>query len=123
MAKYREWLTPEGLELLSGWARSGMIDEEIARRCGCSTSTLYAWKAKYPEIDEALKRGKEVIDYAVENALLANALSGNVTAQIYWLNNRMADRWRAKPNSETGPDVEDLTPLARMLNADTDSDD
>ena len=97
MAKYKEWLTPEGLELLSGWARSGMIDEEIARRCGCSTSTLYAWRAKYPEIDEAIRRGKEVVDYAVENALLANALSGNVTAQIYWLNNRMADRWRAKP--------------------------
>ena len=35
-----------------------------------------------------LKKGKEVVDYQVENALLASALDGNTTAQIFWLKNR-----------------------------------
>lgn len=35
---------------------------------------MYAWKDKYSEISEALKRGKEVVDIQVENALLKRAL-------------------------------------------------
>lgn len=31
------------------------------------------------------KKGKEVIDYEVENALQNSALTGNTTAQIFWL--------------------------------------
>lgn len=41
---------------------------------GISTSTLYGWKKKYSEFSEALKRGKEIIDREVENALLKRAL-------------------------------------------------
>lgn len=95
--KYQRWLEPDGLTLLEGWARDGLTDEQIAGKCGCSCSTLYDWKGKYPEISEALKKGKEVVDYEVENALLAAALEGNTTAQIFWLKNRRADKWRDKP--------------------------
>lgn len=35
---------------------------------------MYEWKKKYSEFSEALKRGKEVIDRQVENALLKRAL-------------------------------------------------
>lgn len=74
MAKYEYWLTPEGLLLLEGWARDGMIDEQISERIGINPATLYDWKKKYPEISKALKKGKEVVDCQVENALLKRAL-------------------------------------------------
>ena len=41
---------------------------------GIHPSTLYEWKKKYPEINEALKKGKEVVDIQVENALLKRAM-------------------------------------------------
>lgn len=71
--KYQKWLTPEGLILLEAWARDGLTDEQLAAKMGITTSTLYAWKNKYPDISEALKRGKEVVDIEVENALLKRA--------------------------------------------------
>ena len=97
MSKYEYWLTEDGLILLEGWARDGLTDETIADKCGISTSTLYDWKKKHLEISEALKKGKEIVDFEVENALLNEALSGNVTAQIFWLKNRRVDKWRDKP--------------------------
>ena len=72
--KYEQWLEPEGLTLLEGWARDGLTDEQIANNMGIVPSTLYAWKNKFKEISEALKRGKEVVDIQVENSLLKRAL-------------------------------------------------
>lgn len=117
--KYEYWLTPEGLIKLEGWARDGLTDEQIAQNIGIVESTLYEWKNKYSEISESLKKGKEVVDYEVENALLKRALGytvkeekltkdgkvvelerevpGDVTAQIFWLKNRKPDAWRDKP--------------------------
>ena len=92
--KYDYWLTEEGLLLLEGWARDGLTDEQIASNIGIGYSTLQTWKGKYQDIQDSLKKGKEVVDYAVENALLKNALKGDTTAQIYWLKNRRPDKWR-----------------------------
>ena len=72
--KYQRWLEPDGLTLLEGWARDGLTDEQIAKNCGCNAATLYDWKKRYPEISKALKKGKEVVDIQVENALLKRAL-------------------------------------------------
>lgn len=72
--KYEEWLTEEGLIKLEAWARNGLTDEQLASNMGISTATLYNYKKKYVEILEALKRGKEVVDIQVENALLKRAL-------------------------------------------------
>ena len=63
--KYAEWLEPEGLALLEGWARDGLTDEQIAEKCGVVRTTLYEWKKQHPDISDALKRGKEVVDYQV----------------------------------------------------------
>ena len=98
--KYEYWLTPEGLLLLKGWARDGLIDVQIAENMGIAASTLYRWKNEHKEISEALKRGKEAVDYQVENALLNNALNGHTTAQIFWLKNRRPDKWRDKQDLE-----------------------
>lgn len=74
--KYQEWLTPEGLLKIEGWARDGLTDEQIAHNMGITTKTLYEWKNKYSYICEALKKGKEVVDRQVENALFERALGG-----------------------------------------------
>lgn len=99
--KYEKWLKKENLLLLEGWARDGLTDEQIAKNIGITVSTFYEWKKKYSEISESLKKGKEVVDYAVENALLSSALEGNTTAQIFWLKNRRPDKWRDKQKEET----------------------
>ncbi len=72
--KYEEWLTNEGLIKIEGWARDGLTDEQVATNIGISRQTLYEWVKKYPDISDALKRGKEVVDRQVENALLKRAL-------------------------------------------------
>lgn len=74
--KYEDWLTPEGLIKIEGWARDGLTDEQIAKNMGISTATLYNWKRDHLEILEALKKGKEVVDREVENALFERALGG-----------------------------------------------
>ena len=73
-AKYEEWLTDDGLTRITGWARDGLTDEQIAQNMGIHVATLYTWKEKYHEIGEALKSTKEIVDRLVENALLKRAL-------------------------------------------------
>lgn len=72
--KYQEWLTDESLLKLEAWARDGITDEQIASNMGIGKTTFYRWKKDNREIRESLKRGKEVIDVQVENALLKRAL-------------------------------------------------
>jgi len=98
--KYEYWRTDDGLVLLQGWARDGLTDAQIAKNCGISLSTLSEWKNRFSEISDALKKGKEVVDFEVENALHRRALAGDVTAQIFWLKNRRPDKWRDKPVAE-----------------------
>ena len=129
--KYQEWLEPESLVLLEGWARDGLTDEQIADNIGIVTSTFYEWKKKYSDISEALKKGKEVADYEVENAMHKSAIgyfveetktyinevegvktrrvektkkwiAPNTAAQIFWLKNRRPDKWRDKPEEDQG---------------------
>lgn len=127
VAKYQNWLEPEALLLIEAWARDGLTDEQIASNMGIATSTLYNWKNEHLEILEALKKGKEVVDIQVENALLKRALGytykettsecdkdgelkvtkvvtkevvPDTTAQIFWLKNRRPDLWRDKQNIE-----------------------
>lgn len=81
--KYEQWLTQEGLILIEGWARDGLTDEQVAHNIGISRSTLNEWKKKYPDISDALKRGKEVVDRQVENALLKRALGYQFEEETY----------------------------------------
>lgn len=71
---YKEWLEADNLIRLEGWARNGLTDEMIAHNIGITTTTFYDWKKKYPQFAEAIKRGKEVVDIMVENALLKSAM-------------------------------------------------
>lgn len=114
MAKSKWKDIKEKLILVEGWAREGLTDEQIANNLGISTSTFYEYKKNYSEFSEALKKGKEIVDFEVENALLKNALSGNITAQIYWLNNRKPKQWRNKRNDEENNN-ENLNKVEQLL--------
>ena len=136
--KFEYWLTDDGLLLLEAWARDGLTLEQIAHNCGCSLTALKDWRKRYPPISTALKKGKEVVDIQVENALLKRALGysyeetmteqsedgvkkrvtkklvpPDVTAQIYWLKNRRPDLWRDRPPDEA--ETADLDKLRKLL--------
>lgn len=140
--KYQEWLEPEGLLKIEGWARDGLTDEQIAHNMCISPSTLYEWKNAYSEFSESLKRGKEVVDRQVENALLKRALGyeyeevsekyelgilterkvtkkqvvPDTTAQIFWLKNRKPSEWRDKPEGESVKDENEVIKIELTRN-------
>lgn len=119
-----DWLEEDNLMLLECWTRDGYTFEDVANRIGISYSALRAWRKQYPEIDKALKAGREIIDYKVENALLKSALgyktkevkvtttirhgkvvetikevtdkeqAPNVSAAQCWLYNRLPKKWK-----------------------------
>ena len=119
-----DWLEEDNLMLLECWTRDGYTFEDIANKIGITLTTLRAWRKQYPEIDAALKKGREIIDYKVENALLKSALgyktkevkvtttmrhgkvvetikevtdkeqAPNVSAIQCWLYNRLPKKWK-----------------------------
>lgn len=141
-----EWLEEERLILLESWARDGYTYEDIANRIGITTKTLSVWRKQYPEIQQALSKGREIVDYMVENALLKSALgyktkevkvttimrrgvvveqqkevlekeqSPNVTACQVWLYNRKPDKWKKNRDAIIEPD-EDTTVQITVVRA------
>lgn len=136
--KFSAWLEPDNLTRLEAWARDGLTLEQIAHNIGCSRETLRQWMNIYPAISAALKRGREVVDIEVENALLKRALGysyeetmiedspdgrktrvttkfipPDTTAQIFWLKNRRPSKWRDKPVDES--DSAALTAARELL--------
>lgn len=134
-SKADEWLEQDKLTLLEGWARDGLTDEQIAHNMGIRRETLYDYKNKYPNISNALKKGKEVVDIEVENALLKRALGykydevtyengvetkrvtkevqPDTTAQIFWLKNRRKQQWRDKVEYEAN--IDELNKVKELL--------
>ena len=80
MAKSK-WEThvKDKLILVEGWARDGLTDEQIWNKLGISKDTFYSYKNKYSDFSDSLKRGKEIVDTEVENALLQKALGSKET--------------------------------------------
>lgn len=144
-----EWLEEDNLMLLECWARDGYTFQDIANRIGISISTLRAWRVQYPEIDSALKKGREIIDYKVENALLKSALgyhtkevkvtttirfgktvetikevtdkeqAPNVSAIQCWLYNRLPNKWKKNRDQLIELDEEDTKIQVTVTRAST----
>lgn len=147
-SKYEEWKNNNEIQdkliLVEGWSRDGLTQQQIADNLGINVDTLIEYKKKYPDFSEALKKGKEVVDIEVENALLKRALGytitlyeekvdkdgcvhnlkkdvhvpGDTTAQIFWLKNRKPKNWKDKQNSEnTSDDVNNrIIKISDLLN-------
>ena len=128
--RYHKWLEPDNLLRIEAWCRDGLTEEDIAKKIGITRTTLSVWKNSFPALVDALKRGKEVVDILVENALYKRAmgyeftetketsykdgegklfkrvekfvkkLAPDVTAQIFWLKNRKKDEWRDAQKKE-----------------------
>lgn len=77
-SKADEWLEEDKLTLLEAWARDGLTDEQIANNMGISVASLYNYKNQHLEILNALKKGKEVVDIEVENALFKKCIGYTV---------------------------------------------
>ena len=121
--KYHEWLQQDNLLMIEGWARQGLTDEQIARNIGVNKTTLYDWIKRFPNISNALKKGKAPVDFEVENALYKRAVGfeyeetetlieevngetkkkvkrikrtalPDTSAIIFWLKNRKPEQWR-----------------------------
>lgn len=81
-SKYETHVAPR-LEEIKDWARNGATDEEIIKRLGIPETSFYEYKRNISEFSEPLKETKAYVEAQVENALLLNALKGNITAQIF----------------------------------------
>lgn len=81
--KYEKWLEKDNLTRLKSWARDGLTDEQIAQNIGINVSTLYTWKNKYSEINEALKKNKEIVDAEIEDNLIYTMSKHTVTTTQY----------------------------------------
>nr|WLJ25667.1 MAG: terminase small subunit [Staphylococcus phage HS06] len=109
--------------LVEGWKRDGLTDEQIAKNLGVAYSTLRTWTPdKYPAFSAAIKKGKEVSDYELENALHKRATGyyyeeetvtnagkvvkvkkyehANPTSLIFALKNRLPHKYRDKVEQE-----------------------
>jgi DNA-binding XRE family transcriptional regulator len=146
MAKSKyETNVKDKLLLVEAWARNGLTDEQIAKNLGISKDSFYKYKREHTDFSDSLKRGKEVIDIEVENALLKRALGykydevtrevnsdtgklvvskvvtkevqPDTTAQIFWLKNRKPLEWRDKR------DVEHSGNIANEVNITIDGED
>ena len=134
-----DWTTDEGLAKVERWARCGLTDKEIAHNMGVGTTTFKRWKKESAVFSDSLKKGREVADIIVEDALYKTATGyeyeevteerqtgkaemvevkrvqkhkpPDVTACIFWLNNRMPDAWSDRPER-----AEDLTKVKEILN-------
>ena len=103
----------------------GFDDAKLADSFNISQSTLNLWKKRHPEFSEAIKRGKEIADGEVVQALYKSATGHKVsvkriievdgkkvfgdveeyyaphpTSGIFWLKNRQRDKWRDKQQVE-----------------------
>lgn len=140
---YKEWISDENLIRLEAWARDGLTEADICKNIGITTQTLWDWKKKHPEVFDALKKGKEVADTIIENALYKRAsgydyeevktitasdgtiitktvtkkhMPADVTAQIYWLNNRKPEVWRNRKEIEIGTETtQQLTSICENM--------
>lgn len=122
---FADWCKDDNnLLLVESWTRDGYTITDIANRLGISATLITRARREVPEFDAALRVGRELVDYKVENALLRVALgyktkevkvtttmrygkvvetikevtekeqAPNVSAIQTWLYNRQKEKWR-----------------------------
>ena len=109
-SKVDYWLSDDGLMLIQSWSRDGLTLEEIQNKIGISHETLRKWRQRYPELEEAMSKGREFVDYKVENALLKAALgytkkSIKVTLGKKVVNGEVFQVLKETTTEEVGPNV------------------
>ena len=95
-SKVQNWLTEDGLSMLTHYKRNDLTDKEIAKRIGIGEATFNDWKKRYPEISEALKNGLEYAVRDAEEALITKF-------KPYKFEEEKIEMWQV-PTGETGED-------------------
>jgi len=71
LVKYNKELYPLLIESL---LQNGLTIQQVCQRIRIGASTFHIWKRKYPEVAEAVKRGKSPVDEKVVAALYKSAI-------------------------------------------------
>jgi predicted DNA-binding protein (UPF0251 family) len=107
--KKEEILTPETISRIRDMRASGLTLEQTAKSIGVSRKTLYTWTKENEALADALKEGAAAAVEAVESKLFELAMSGNLTACIFFLKNRSPEKWADKPRTRVQLEQERLT--------------
>lgn len=118
LSYYEKMGISDKLGLIEGWKRDGLTDVQIAKNLGVGKNSVIKWKNEIQEFRDAIKKGKEVSDYELENALHKRAVGyyyeeetvtnqgdvvtvkkyehANPTSLIFALKNRLPHKYRDK---------------------------
>ena len=69
--KYDDYVKPY-LPLISEWCRT-MTEQQIAEKLGIAYSTFNQYKVDYPEVKEAIKKGRQKIVAELKGSLIKKA--------------------------------------------------
>lgn len=78
----------------------GATNQQIAKIFNIDIATFHKWTKDHPEFISAIKEGRDDPDNRVEASLFHKALSGDVTACIFWLKCRRPYVWRDRRSGE-----------------------
>lgn len=133
---------PEMLSEARELGLAGATDFEICEHFEITQPTLYAWRAKFPAFDAALKLSKDLADGRIEASLYQKAhgytyrseeikvvdgvivrvptvthVPPDTTAMIFWLKNRQRANWTDQQDINVNVDVKsaDVRALAMSL--------
>lgn len=129
-SKYKEEFCEQAKKI----CELGATDAQLADFFEVTISTLNLWKVQYPEFSESLKVGKDLPDQKVEHSLFQRAVGyshedvdikvvegqivetpyvkhypPDTTSCIFWLKNRMKEKYRANPEDYETPKDQSIT--------------
>ena len=131
---------PTKNDLVYKFCLLGATDAQLADMLGVTEATVNTWKQTEPEFLESIKRGKDIADMNVAQALYKRALGYETTetkvssddvvtttkevapdtaAAFIWLKNRQSARWRDKQEVEHSGEVKLPTITIKRAKDDT----
>lgn len=141
--KYETHVLPN-FENIVKWLMHGDTEAVIARKIGVSLSSFNLYKTQYSEFKDVIKKGQQDFDFQVEESLKKRAIGyeydvaettierdedgfekkkirkakkhvpPDVTADIFWLVNRMPERWKNLRETKISGDVQVRNPLSGL---------
>jgi hypothetical protein len=87
-------LDAEKREQLLDLLANGHSITSACRSAHINRTSYYNALKQFPEFAEAVQKVKHVLTEIVEDSLYSSAVQGNTTAIIFWLCNRVPERWK-----------------------------
>lgn len=113
MANKKIDITDEMIKRAEEAASKGLNKEQVAYRIGIGKTKLYEEIKDNTELADAIKRGNMKAIEDVTNALYETAMSGNTTAQIFFLKNKAG--WRDRQEIDNTSSDGSMTPKETQI--------